>query len=58
MTFNEYSLLSINKKTKQQKVALQKRDENKNTRQRPEDHAKADGSLLKLTKKSGFADKW
>ena len=53
VTFNKYSLLSINKKTKQQRILLQNRDENKKSRLRPNDRAKADGSLCKL---SGFAD--
>ena len=48
--------MTVNKKTKQQRVALQNRDENKNTRQRPDDHSKADGSLSKLPKKDAFAN--
>ena len=54
---NKYSLISIRKDTKEQKVLLQNRGEIKKDRQRPEDNAKTDASLFKLPKQSGFADK-
>ena len=52
---NTYSLVSIRKNTKEQKVLLQNQGENKKDRQRPEANAKTDASLFKLPKQSGFA---
>ena len=54
---NKYSLVSTNKKTKEQKVLLQNIGENKRDRQRAEDNAKTHESLFILPKQSGFADR-
>ena len=54
-TVNRYSLVSTNKKTKEQKVVLQNIGENKRDRQRAEDNAKTHESLFILPKQSGFA---
>ena len=56
-TVNKYSLVSIKKDTKEQKVVLQNIGENKRDRQRAEDNAKTHESLFILPKQSGFADR-
>ena len=53
---NRYSLVSTNKKTKEQKLVLQNIGENKRDRQRAEDNAKTHESLFILPKQSGFVD--
>ena len=50
-------MLSKNKRTKEIKLMVQNKNENKMNRVRPGDHAKADGSLLIISKQTNFAVK-